>query len=97
VVSLWRSVPARDLFILLLALPAVVSGQAAPLEGWIWSASVGPDGRDGHDLVVTVRGGENLRVAPNGDVIARVRTGMRTGAPVLDLLEITRPDDAPRR
>jgi hypothetical protein len=122
VVSPWRSAPARDFLILLLALPAGAGAQTgfvtperenfrgeprsvilaevlrgtglqvgaardgfreATLEGWVWSASVAPEQRDGHDLVVTARGGENLRATPNGDIIARLRTGMlldRVGA-----------------
>jgi hypothetical protein len=122
VVSPWRSAPARDFLILLLALPTGAGAQTgfvtperenfrgeprsvilaevlrgtglqvgaardgfreATLEGWIWSASVAAEQRDGHDLVVTARGGENLRASPNGDVIARLRTGMlldRVGA-----------------
>jgi hypothetical protein len=54
----------------------------AVLEGWIWGPSVRTDRRDGHDLMVAVDGGENLRGAPGGDVIARLRNGMR-----LDRLE----------
>ncbi|HEX6940846.1 MAG TPA: hypothetical protein VF158_15625 [Longimicrobiales bacterium] len=46
------------------------------LEGWVWSASVAPEDRDGHDLIVTAEGGENLRAAPNGTRLARLRTGM---------------------
>lgn len=54
----------------------------ATVEGWIWAASVREDRRDGHDLVVAPSDGENLRAAPNGDVIARLRAGM-----LLDRLE----------
>ncbi|HEX7118149.1 MAG TPA: hypothetical protein VF212_05140 [Longimicrobiales bacterium] len=46
------------------------------LEGWIWSASVAPEDRDGHDLVVRARDGENLRASPDGTRLARLRTGM---------------------
>lgn len=46
------------------------------LEGWIWSASVEEQKRDGHDLVVRASGGENLRAAPNGARIAHLRSGM---------------------
>jgi len=46
------------------------------LEGWVWSRSVGPSDREGHDLVVTVSPGENLRAEPNGTVLARLREGM---------------------
>lgn len=45
------------------------------ITGWIWSASVKPDSRPGFDLVVSARGGENLRAAPNGDRIARLNYG----------------------
>lgn len=48
----------------------------ATFEAWIWSESVGPDDRDGYDLVVRKSGGENLRAAPNGDVLAHARNGM---------------------
>jgi hypothetical protein len=48
----------------------------ATLEGWIWSQSVRPEDRDGHDLVVSAGGGENLRATPNGEIVARLRTGM---------------------
>ena len=49
----------------------------ATLEGWIWSGSVREEDVDGHDLVVTASGGENLRAVPNGPIIARLRNGMR--------------------
>lgn len=45
------------------------------LEGWIWARSVGPTDRDGHNLIVTARRGENLRATPNGRVIARLANG----------------------
>jgi hypothetical protein len=48
----------------------------ATLEGWIWSASVREDRRDGHDLVVAPSDGENLRATPNGEILARLRAGM---------------------
>ncbi|HEX7048964.1 MAG TPA: hypothetical protein VF188_02030 [Longimicrobiales bacterium] len=48
----------------------------ATLEAWIWAESVGPTDRDGHDLVVTSSGGENLRRTPNGARVARGLTGM---------------------
>lgn len=48
----------------------------ATLEGWIWSASVEAQTRDGHDLVVRASGGENLRATPDGTRIARLREGM---------------------
>lgn len=48
----------------------------ATLEAWIWRKSVGTTQRDGFDLVVQSRNGENLRDAPNGRRLARAREGM---------------------
>ncbi len=45
------------------------------LEGWIWANSVDATSRDRFELVVTPRGGENLRSEPNGSVIARFGNG----------------------
>ena len=45
------------------------------LDGWIFGGSVKPDRRQGLDLVVSERDGENLRAGPNGSVIARLRYG----------------------
>jgi hypothetical protein len=45
------------------------------VEGWIFSSSTGPTDRDGFDLVVRAPEGENLREAPNGEVVGRVRAG----------------------
>ncbi|NIM49301.1 MAG: hypothetical protein GTN78_19980 [Gemmatimonadales bacterium] len=45
------------------------------LEGWVWAASVTSTTREGHDLIVSARNGENLRVRPNGDIIARLSQG----------------------
>jgi hypothetical protein len=45
------------------------------IEGWIFTRSTDPTTRDGFDLIVTTPGGENIREAPNGEVLARVRTG----------------------
>jgi len=45
------------------------------VEGWIWSASVRADRRDGHDLAVSAAGGENLRSAPDGAALARLVPG----------------------
>ena len=45
------------------------------LSGWIIATSVGPTARDGFDLIVTATDGDNLRVAPNGAVLARFRKG----------------------
>ena len=48
---------------------------AATLQGWIWAQSVSKTTRDSFDLVVSARGGENLRAAPNGAVEARLANG----------------------
>lgn len=45
------------------------------LEGWIFNRSIGSTRREGYDLVVTAPSGENIRVAPNGEVVGRVLTG----------------------
>jgi hypothetical protein len=45
------------------------------LEGFIWGPSVVRTARDGHDLTVNAARGENLRAAPNGEVIARLLSG----------------------
>lgn len=37
------------------------------LDGWIWAPSVETTDRDGFDLIVSKRGGENLRRAPDAD------------------------------
>jgi len=45
------------------------------LEGWVWSASLQTQIQDGHDLRVTPADGENLRLEPNGTVVARLSRG----------------------
>ncbi len=45
------------------------------LEGWIWSGSVAPTQRGGFDLVVSAAGGENLRLEPGGEIVARLLRG----------------------
>jgi hypothetical protein len=50
--------------------------RAATVEAWIWAASVRPEKRDGHDLVVSAEGGENLRAEPRGAIIGRAAQGM---------------------
>ncbi len=60
--------------------PLAVVGRRAQwrqvtLEGWIWSESVRTTARDGFDLVVAKRGGENLRALPNGPVLGRLLQG----------------------
>jgi Bacterial SH3 domain len=47
----------------------------ASLQGWIWGQSVSKTTRDSFDLVVSARAGENLRAAPNGQVMARLANG----------------------
>lgn len=46
----------------------------ATLRGWIWGGSVASAGRPNR-VVVSPAGGENLRAAPNGDVVARLNPG----------------------
>jgi hypothetical protein len=45
------------------------------LSGWIIGSSVGATSRDGFDVMVTASEGENLREAPNGEILARFRKG----------------------
>jgi hypothetical protein len=45
------------------------------VEGWIFTSSTAPTNRDGFDLVVRASDGENIRQAPNGEVVGRVRNG----------------------
>ena len=68
----------------LVSLPAgapVVPGRPrgdwhqVTVEGWISTSSTSPTRRDGFDLIVTPDRGENLRRAPNGPVVGRVREG----------------------
>ena len=70
--------------IALVSLPAGTSVQPrrtrgnwheVVVEGWIFNRSTEKTRRDGFDLVVTAPEGENIRSAPNGDVVGRVRTG----------------------
>jgi hypothetical protein len=52
------------------------------VEGWIYTPSTEPTKRDGFDLVVSEKEGENLRRSPNGPVVGRAREGTlleRTG------------------
>jgi hypothetical protein len=49
----------------------------ATLDGWIWAPSLREERRGGHDLVVAPPEGENLRSGPGGEMIARLRPGMR--------------------
>jgi hypothetical protein len=68
----------------LISLPAGVSVETkrtqgawreVVIEGWIFSQSTAPTQRDGYDLVVTRREGENIRRTPNGEVVGRARSG----------------------
>jgi hypothetical protein len=45
------------------------------LTGWIWERSVRPSPTPGYDLAVRTPGGETLRDAPNGRVVARLLEG----------------------
>jgi len=45
------------------------------VEGWIFNRAIEQTRRDGFDLIVTATSGENIRSAPNGEVVGRVRTG----------------------
>jgi hypothetical protein len=45
------------------------------VEGWIYTSSVSPVSRDGYDLVISARHGENLRVAAGGALVARFQSG----------------------
>ncbi len=57
------------------------------LLGWIWGRSIAKTTRDGFDLAVTSRSGENLRTEPNGPVLARLASGFL-------LNEVSRREDA---
>ncbi|MEM7417221.1 MAG: hypothetical protein AAF389_17090 [Gemmatimonadota bacterium] len=45
------------------------------LEGWVWLPSVAPSDEPGMDLVISESGGENLRAAPSGSILARLEEG----------------------
>ncbi|HXV86540.1 MAG TPA: hypothetical protein VD793_07565 [Gemmatimonadales bacterium] len=45
------------------------------LQGWIWGRSVTATDREGFDLAVGARSGENLRASPNGPIIGRLASG----------------------
>lgn len=47
----------------------------ATIEGWIWTPSIVVTQRDGHDRIVNVPGGENLRDEPGGRISARLLRG----------------------
>jgi hypothetical protein len=45
------------------------------LEGWMWVPSLQVSAEPGFELVVSASGGENLRAAPSGDVLATLEEG----------------------
>lgn len=45
------------------------------IEGWIFNRSTEKTRREGYDMVVTAPSGENIRSAPNGEIVGRVRNG----------------------
>lgn len=47
----------------------------ATLTGWMWNLSLEQTDREGFDLVVSSDGGENLRVEPQGTILARLEEG----------------------
>jgi len=57
--------------------PGRTSGSSVEVtfEGWIFSASLGPMNRDGFDVVVKARNGENVREVPDGAIRARAKVG----------------------
>lgn len=79
----FRLEPRGDATVLARVRPgtAVVLGSSrdgwneVTLEGWIWARSVRASSNREYDLVVSSAGGENLRSAPNGDVVARLQAG----------------------
>lgn len=58
-------------------MPGVTRGDwvEVTIDGWVFTQSTEPTSRDGFDLAVTTSNGENLRRAPNGSLVARLRTG----------------------
>ena len=58
-------------------VPGRASGEFVEvrLSGWIFTKSTRPDKRDGFDLSVNEAGGENVRDAPDGNVLARAVEG----------------------
>ena len=45
------------------------------LSGWVFTKSTRPDKRDGFDISVNENGGENLRDAPDGNLLGRASEG----------------------
>lgn len=58
-------------------VPGRVSGgfSEVVLDGWIFAASTRADAREGFDLSVVPAGGENIRIAPDGRILARAIQG----------------------
>ncbi len=78
-----RDAPAGDILGVVLRGTALGAGEArggwraVTLEGWIWTPSVAAVGAAGAEVAVAVPGGENLRSAPGGDVVATIAVGTR--------------------
>ncbi len=79
----FRKDPSQD-GVLLASVPegaVVVGGEVrdgwieVTLDGWIWAQSIEPTNREGHNRVVNAPRGENLRAAPNGELVARLANG----------------------
>ncbi|MFW6200301.1 MAG: hypothetical protein ACOC8K_07005, partial [Gemmatimonadota bacterium] len=47
----------------------------ATLSGWMWNPSLEATDREGFDLLISSDGGENLRVEPQGTILARLEEG----------------------
>ncbi len=58
--------------------PGRTSGASVEVafEGWLPTAALGPFTRDGFDAVLNRRGGESLRLTPDGSVVARLSSGV---------------------
>ncbi len=75
-----RSPSGIQLGSMLVGAPVVADSTAGNwrhimLEGWIFTASTRADRREGFDLSVRVAPTENLRIEPNGTIIARLAQG----------------------
>ncbi|MEE8361045.1 MAG: SH3 domain-containing protein [Gemmatimonadales bacterium] len=75
-----RSPSGVQLGSILAGAPVVVDSTAGNwrrivLEGWIFTASTRTDRREGFDLSVRAAPTENLRIEPNGTIIARLAEG----------------------
>ena len=57
--------------------PGRTSGSSVEVafEGWIFSTSLAPMDREGFDIAVTKREGENMRESPDGAIRARAKAG----------------------